>query len=271
MKTKITFLMLIVSCLFFSNCYDLTDAGIALSLLNQNNDKTSAIQNTINTISKDLISRGKAQIVIKDGKNFIIPIKPFTYTDMQKIFEVEMENKLGNKWDRLLNDYIINNDELFIDGSQLPQEVSPIDSSAQYTTASVLDTGVVERYFDNASSWSTNRTYCDKSWGAIPYGGSWWPIGISVLYDNFTILSSVEIVQITVYDDDSDAYKWKYLDGVQMPDPLTQVTVYNTTGFQLKTKKYTKLLGQTNLWISGWDILVYVNGNPNPEQWNESF
>ncbi len=258
---------------FIMSCDDPMETA-ALLLLAGNSDKTQVIQEVIGDVSKQLIAEGKAQVVTYEGDNvsykgkkYIMPVAPYTYTDLQNALTTALEKKLGSQWNQTLNSVINNKNEKTFKTQEIPDEITPVKNDKNYNACATQDTGFVQHYFPSVGAWSTTHVYQSSGWlpWMTPWGFYWW-IGLTNMIITFqfdTSLSAYPTVTFVMYDVNGSPYTWS--------DGVTTKQIIGCSSATLSTIIYQASFTQAQLYTTGWNITVYAPGSGTPDVWYQSF
>jgi hypothetical protein len=258
---------------FIMSCDDPTKTA-ALLLLAGNSDKTQVIQEVIGDVSKQLISEGKAQVVTYEGdevsfkgKKYIMPVAPYTYSDLQNALTTALEKKLGSQWNQTLNSAINNKNEKTFKTSEIPDEITPSKNEKNYQVCATQDTGSVLHYFPSVGVWATARAKQNSGWlpWTTPWGFIWW-IGLTQFNQTFqfnTALSAYPTIDFVLYDVNGNPYTWS--------NGTTTWRITSCGSADLLTVLYQASFTQTQLYTTGWNLTVYAPGTGTPDVWYQGF
>jgi len=247
--------------------YDVEDL-VTLALIGGNGDISKEVEKAVEQVSQKLFSEGKVESIQFGNNNFIKPLPPYTYQDIQIILENSLKKILGGNWEKILNDYINNHSNLAVDIKDFPQDIVAeiMDANSSFSTDITTDTGTQLYYYTTLGTGAWATASCAPTRGIVPVPGGpffgYWLYGVTKLVLSFHLPNDspyADVITVEVRDENINPYDFDIVSG----------RTTDTRGFIMETGWYSGLFSYPKLYISGWTITVYETATP--EVWTASF
>lgn len=277
MRRYVLVFSLILASVFNMRCDDgMLDLAL-LGALNDGSDKSQVIMETIGEVGKQLIAEGKAQIIKYEGdneafkgKSFIVPVEPYSFSDLQYELELALNSKLGNTWQDYVNRMLNNPKFKGVESKDIPEEFSSIVDDESYKVAGRTPrTGPKYHTFffmgEEAGKAYAEGFQDDTIRGFPTPWGWWWLWGVTWMALDFNFINSnitADQVSFRLYDENNNLYTFT-------SNNQTTVSISNCHEAHLKTPEKVKSFGYIEQYTRRWEITVFDQGNY--EMWPEEF